>query len=109
MSSGALIRDQKADEANYLLYLGKREQERSSDALDQRRIADVQIAVPPVVPSLPAHNPLSVALGGFFLAIVLSLGAGSVAEYLDPSFRTPEEVAETLNIPVLASVPRQAA
>ncbi len=106
---GALIRDQKADEANYLLYLGKREQERSSDALDQRRIADVQIAVPPVVPSLPAHNPLSVALGGFFLAIVLSLGAGSVAEYLDPSFRTPEEVAETLNIPVLASVPRQAA
>lgn len=109
VKQNALIRDKNADEANYLLYLGKREQERSSDALDRRRIADVEIAVPPVVPSLPAHNPLTVVIAGFFLALVMGVAAGSVAEYLDPSFRTPEEVAETLNIPVLAAVPRQVA
>jgi polysaccharide biosynthesis protein PslE len=109
VKQNALMRDQKADEANYLLYLGKREQERSSDALDQRSIADVEIAVPPVVPSLPAHSPLSVMLIGFGLAIALSLAAGTIVEYLDPSFRTPEEVAETLDIPVLASIPSQAA
>jgi uncharacterized protein involved in exopolysaccharide biosynthesis len=109
VKQNALIRDKNADEANYLLYLGKREQERSSDALDRRRIADVEIAVPPVIPSLPAHSPLTVVIAGFFLALVMGVAAGSVAEYLDPSFRTPEEVAETLNIPVLAAVPRQVA
>jgi uncharacterized protein involved in exopolysaccharide biosynthesis len=105
----ALLRDQHADEENYLLYLGKREQERSADALDRRRIADVEVAVPPVIPSLPAHSPLSVVIAGFFLALIMGVAAGSLAEYLDPSFRTPEEVAETLNIPVLAAVPRQVA
>jgi len=105
----ALLRDKNADEANYLLYLSKREQERSADALDLRRIADVEIAVPPVIPSLPAHNPLTVVLAGFFFALVMGCVAGAIAEFLDPSFRTPEEVAETLNIPVLASVPRQVA
>jgi len=109
VKQNALIRAQKADEANYLLYLGKREQERSSDALDKRRIADVAIAVPPVVPVLPAHSPMLVMAIGFGLAIVMSIGSGVLAEYLDPSFRTPAEVAEVLDMPVLASVPRQAA
>ncbi len=36
LKQGALVREAKADEANYLLYLTKREQERTSDALDQR-------------------------------------------------------------------------
>ena len=48
-----LLRDTKANEDNYLLYLSKREQERASDALDQKRIANVAIAVPPVIPALP--------------------------------------------------------
>lgn len=105
----ALLRTEKADAANYLLYLDKREEERSSDALDKMRIADVAIAVPPIVPVLPAHSPLLVMMIGFVLATVMSLGAGVLAEYLDPSFRTPTEVAESLGMPVLASVPRQVA
>jgi len=105
----ALLRTEKADAANYLLYLDKREEERSSDALDRMRIADVAIAVPPIVPVLPAHSPLLVMMIGFVLATVTSIGAGVLAEYLDPSFRTPTEVAESLGMPVLASVPRQVA
>jgi capsular polysaccharide biosynthesis protein len=50
-----------------------------------------------------------VMLIGFFLAITSSVSAAFVAEYLDPSFRTPEDVVNTLNIPVLASMPRRAA
>jgi capsular polysaccharide biosynthesis protein len=46
---------------------------------------------------------------GFVLALILSLGAGYLAEYVDPSFRTPEEVTETLSMPVLASLPRKVA
>jgi uncharacterized protein involved in exopolysaccharide biosynthesis len=104
-----LIREAKANESNYLLYLAKREQERTSDALDSRRIANVVIAVPPAVPALPAYNPWFVMVIGFFLAAFMSVAAGVIAEFLDPSFRTPTEVAELLKLPVLASVPKQAA
>jgi uncharacterized protein involved in exopolysaccharide biosynthesis len=107
VTQAALIRSEKADEANYLLYLGKREQERSSDALDQRRIADVAIAVPAIVPIFPVYNPLLFLLVGFVLASIMGVSSAFIAEYLDASFRTPAEVAEALNIPVVTSVPKQ--
>ena len=103
------VREAKVNEANYLLYVSKREQERTSDALDQRSIANVSIAVPPAVPVLPAHSPLFVLAIGFLLAITVSVAAAFVSEYIDPSFRTPEDVVVTLSIPVLASMPRRAA
>jgi capsular polysaccharide biosynthesis protein len=46
---------------------------------------------------------------GFALAMVSAFGAAFIAEYLDPSFRTPSEVREELNIPVLASFPAHVA
>jgi uncharacterized protein involved in exopolysaccharide biosynthesis len=104
-----LLRDVKANESNYLLYLNKREQERTSDALDNKRIANVAIAVPAEVPVLPAHSPLSIMFAGFWVALLAGIGAGYLAELMDPSFRTPAEVAEFLNISVVTSVPRQAA
>ena len=109
VKQAALLREDKADEANYLLYQTKREQEYTSDALDKKRIADVAIAVPAVVPALPAFNPFLVGLGGLIFAGLAGIATGFIAEWLDPSFRTPNEVAEVLNMPVLASVPRQAA
>jgi uncharacterized protein involved in exopolysaccharide biosynthesis len=109
IKQGALVREAKADESNYLLYLTKREQERTSDALDERRIADVAIAVPPVVPALPAINPFTFGMLGFVFALLVGAASGFIAEHIDSSFRSPEEVTSTLKIPVLASVPRQAA
>jgi uncharacterized protein involved in exopolysaccharide biosynthesis len=104
-----LSRDVKANEANYLLYLSKREQERTSDALDEKRIGNVAIAVPPVLPLIPWLSPLLVLLVGFVLATFVSVGVVFISEYLDPSLRTPMEVVEVLRIPVLASVPKQTA
>jgi uncharacterized protein involved in exopolysaccharide biosynthesis len=109
VKQGALIRDAKANEATYLLYLGKREEERTSDALDQKKIANVAIAVPPIVPVLPAHSPWLVMFLGLVMAVIVGVAAAYIAEYLDPSFRTPEEVMETLKVPVLASMPKRAA
>lgn len=109
LKQGALLREAKADEADYLLYLGRREQERASDALDAKRIADVAIAVPAIVPALPAYSPIMVTFLGFIFSAFVGASAGYVADYLDPSFRTPEEVLDTLKIPVLASMPRRAA
>jgi len=104
-----LQREVKADESNYLLYLGKREQERTSNALDATRIANVAIAVPPAIPVLPVISiPLLIliALGS---AAVLSLGALYTAEYLDSSFHTPAQVAEALGIPVVLSISKKTA
>ena len=107
VKQGALLREAKANEAN-CLYLTKREQKQDSDALDEKRIANVAIAVPAEVPALPSRSPISILIPGFFLAVLGGIGAGYLAELMDPSFRTPAEVEEMLNISVLAAVPKQA-
>jgi uncharacterized protein involved in exopolysaccharide biosynthesis len=100
-----LIRTQKTDEENYLLYLKKSEEARMSDALDQRGILNVIVAEQPLVPVIPVGSPgMTIALG-FVLGAILSIGAALAADYMDPSFRTPSEVLDELNIPVLAAVP----
>ena len=106
VEKGALERDAKTAEANYLLYQSKREQARISDELDKKGVANVAIAVPAVVPLLHAYPPSKILLSGFALAILLALTSAYVAEYLDPSLRTPTEVTESLGIPVLAAIPR---
>jgi uncharacterized protein involved in exopolysaccharide biosynthesis len=105
----ALLREEKATESNYLLYLSKREDARASDTLDSRRIDNVVLAVPPSVPVLPATSPLFVVFVGFLLAAFVSVATTLLAEYLDPTFRTSADVIEILNIPVVVSVPNQAA
>jgi len=109
VQQSALLREAKANEESYMLYLTKREQERASDALDDKRIANVAIAVPARVPVLPAHSPSSVVFSGFWLAIFAAIVAAYLAELADPSFRTPSQVEDTLNIPILAAVPKRVA
>lgn len=93
-------------EANYLLYVKKREEARMGDALDGDRIMNVAIAEQPVAPALPVWPPLGVVLVGFIAALAAGSGAAFAADYLDPSLRTPEEVLNCLEMPVLASLPR---
>jgi uncharacterized protein involved in exopolysaccharide biosynthesis len=109
VQQSALLREAKANEANYLLYLTKREEERTSDALDDKRIANVAIAVPAEVPVLPARNPTSIMFAGLWGAFFSAIGAGYLAELADPSFRSPSEVEEILNIPLLSAVPKRLA
>ena len=101
-----LERVEKTDEDNYLLYSKKREEARISDALDQRGILNVAIAEKPLVPALPVQSPTKTSGITFLLALFLSMGAGFIGDYASPSFRTPDEVAGYLDIPVLASLPK---
>lgn len=107
VQQAALLREAKANEANYLLYLTKREQERTSDALDDKRIANVEIAVPAEVPVLPARNPRSIMFAGFWGALFSAIGAAYLAELADPSFRSLSEVEDVLKIPILSAVPKR--
>jgi len=101
-----LVRENKANEANYLLYLSKREQERTSDALDKKRIANVAIAIPPSVPALPVHSAALIGIAGFLLSIAIGTAAAYLAEYMDPSFHTPTEVVDILKIPLVVAIPK---
>lgn len=42
---------------------------------------------------------------GTMIAIIFSLGMAFIAESLDDSFKTPEEVEKYLDLPVLGAVP----
>jgi uncharacterized protein involved in exopolysaccharide biosynthesis len=104
-----LVRDAKANEENYLLYLSKRERARTSDALDKTGIANVAIAVPPSIPVLPVFGfPLIVfaAIGG---SAFLSVSLAYVTDYLDSSLKTPAQVTNLLEIPIVVSLPEKSA
>ncbi len=102
-----LLRAAKANEENYLLYHRKREEARIADALDRRKIVNAAIAEAPVVPLVPNGLPGGVKLVlSFLIASLVSLGAGFLSEHLDPSFRTPGEVKEFLEMPLLAAIPK---
>ena len=104
-----LQREVKADESNYLVYLGKREQELTTNALDATRIGNVAIAVPPAIPVLPVLSWPMTTLIAFAAAFILGVGIGYTTDYLDSSFHTPAEVIDILGIPVVVTVPKRTA
>ena len=99
-----LLRDEKAEEANYLLYQRKQEEARISDALDRSRIVNVAVAEAATIPTVPSGSRALTLLIGLFVAIAASLTAAAASEYLNPSLRTAVDVKEFLDLPVLASV-----
>lgn len=101
-----LVSTEKAAEENYLLFVKKQGEARMADALDERGIVNVAIAEQPVVPALPVWSAWAVVAVGFMAAGVAGTGAAFGADYLDPAFRTRDEVLAYLNAPVLASLPR---
>jgi len=101
-----LIRNAKADERNFLLYINKREEARISDALDSKRILNVAIAEPPSVPALPENSRGRSIFIAMALAIIVGLSAAFVSDYMDPTLRTADETAKVLEIPILAAMPK---
>jgi uncharacterized protein involved in exopolysaccharide biosynthesis len=104
-----LIRDVKAAEESYLLYLSKREGARTSDALDRSGIANVAIAVPPAIPVLPLLGLPLLMAAAVGASAMLSVSLGYAVDYFDSSLRTPAQVAHLLNVPIVVSLPRKTA
>jgi uncharacterized protein involved in exopolysaccharide biosynthesis len=102
-----LLHDLKASEEKYLLYLNKREEARIGDALDQGGILNVTIAEQATVPALPQLSGLGFGFVGVLGAGTVSISLAFVADYLNPAFRTPDEIVAYLGSPVLASLPRK--
>jgi uncharacterized protein involved in exopolysaccharide biosynthesis len=102
-----LLRNLKTAEEKYLIYVNKREEARIGDALDQDRILNVSLVESPAVPTLPVRPAWGFGMIGLMLGGAFSTGFTFISDYLDPSFRTPDEVLAFLNMPVLASLPRK--
>jgi uncharacterized protein involved in exopolysaccharide biosynthesis len=103
-----LLREVKEAETNDLLYKQKREEARIADALDRQRIVNVAIAEAATVPALPAHPHWALTLLlGILLAALISLGTAFAVDFFDPSLRTPDELRDVLQIPVLAALPKE--
>ncbi len=101
-----LLREVKEAEGNDVLYKQKREEARIGDALDRQRIVNVAIAEAATVPALPAHPHWALnLLLGILLASLVSPGVAFAVDYFDPSLRTPDELRDVLQIPVLAALP----
>jgi polysaccharide chain length determinant protein (PEP-CTERM system associated) len=102
-----LSRDYEVLRAKYVSTVSRRSDAAAAEALlladDPALFRMVEGAMAPSRPSAPDRPRL------FWLAvvaaIVASLGAAALAEWLDPSMRGPEDAA-TLGVPVLAAVPR---
>lgn len=101
-----LIENEKAALENYLLYLKKQEEARMNDALDERGIVNSVIAEAPVAPALPKWSAWTIVLVGFIAAGSAGTGSAFAADYLNSSFRDPDDVVAYLNAPVLASLPK---
>jgi len=102
-----LLREVKEAERNDLLYKQKREEARISEALDRQRIVNVAIAEAATVPALPAHpHWVLTILLGILLGCFVSPGIAFAVDHFDPSLRTPDELRDDLQIPVLAALPK---
>jgi polysaccharide biosynthesis protein PslE len=100
-----LMRRAKTAETNYLLYSQKREEARISDELDANKILNVAVVQKAFVPATHVHLRSKIMLGGFGAALFLSLAVVLLTDFFDPKFRSTDEVATYLNVPVLASFP----
>jgi len=105
LRQGDLLGELKAAEEKYLLYVNKLEEARIEDALDKGGILNVAIVEEPRAPALPARASWVFGLIGVLLGGTVSTSIAFAADYLNPGFRTPDEVVAFLGTPVLASLP----
>jgi uncharacterized protein involved in exopolysaccharide biosynthesis len=103
-----LERQVAINEENYKLYLTKFEEARISESMDKQKIANISIiepATPPLKPIKPKKR-LNVLIGGF-LGLFAGIGMAFLIEFINPVFRTREDVDQFLGLPVLATLPKE--
>ncbi len=98
-----LVRAQEVASRIYTLLLEKYHEVRIAQAM---KLANVRLIEPAEAPKFPIkpRKVLNLALAGVF-GLVLGLVLASLVEYFDDTVRTPEELAQILEVPVLGEVP----
>lgn len=102
-----LTRQIDLKEADYRKYAINLEQARIDDELESQRMSNIALAQPATLEPRPVKPRVLVNLVlGLLVAIGGALCIALLAEYLDRTFRTPEQVERGLGIPTLVTVPK---
>jgi uncharacterized protein involved in exopolysaccharide biosynthesis len=101
-------REMGMQEANYRKYFDKLEQARIDQALEFVKISNISVVQPASYPIKPVRPKklLNVALG-FFLGIFGGIGLAFISEYMDHTFKKPEDIQQKLNLPILATISKK--
>lgn len=93
-------------EASYKKYSDKLDQSRIDQALEMVKISNISIVQPATYPIKPVRpqKALNIALG-LFLGIFGGLGLAFISEYMDHTFKKPEDITQKLDLPILATIP----
>jgi len=104
---GQVQREKNIQEANYRKYNEKLEQARIDHALELEKISNIRIVQPATYPVRPVkpRKMLNLVLG-LFLGIFGALGVAFFTEFMDHTFKKPEDLEERLQLPMLTAIPR---
>jgi uncharacterized protein involved in exopolysaccharide biosynthesis/Mrp family chromosome partitioning ATPase len=103
-----LQQEQTLAAARVTQYAEGYEQARINRAMGEQRLSNISIAEPPVLPLQPkAPNKSLLALAGLFLAATMGLGSALVAEELDHTVRSAQDLHslgfhQVVSIPIIA-------
>lgn len=99
-------REMGIQEAHYRKYNEKLEQARIDQALETGKISNISVVQSATYPMKPVRpkKALNIALG-LILGIVGGIGLAFISEYLDHTFKSPEDIKQKLDLPMLASIP----
>lgn len=99
-----LERKHSTAEENYKLYIKKVEEAKVSEEMDQLKMSNISVIQSADVPRTPFGRSVNIKLLlGLIFASIGSVGLGFVFEYLQGGYTRPDQAAEDLGLPVLAS------
>ena len=103
-----LNREVSTNEANYKIYLEKKEEAQISDEMNRQKLANISVIQAAVVPSKPIKpkKVLNILLS-VILGAVSGLGFAFFSEYMGQGLSTPEAAEKKLGLPVLATASLQ--
>ncbi len=103
-----LMRDYENTQKNYQSLLDKKLHAKISENLEKRQKGEqFRIIDPANLPEKPfAPNLMKVLAMGLLVGLGSGFGFVVLLEYLDLSFKKPEEIEEALGLPVLATIPK---
>jgi len=98
-------REMMIQDANYRKYLDKLEQARIDNALEIEKISNISVVQAPTYPVKPIlpREMLNMALG-LFLGIFGGIGLAFFSDFIDHTFKKPEDIEKRLKLPTLASI-----
>lgn len=103
MVLASMLREQNVREQVFLLLRNRYEEVRIAEAMRTSNVAVIDPAVPPTSPVRP-RPLLNLALAGF-LGLFVGLGGVFLAEFLDTTVKSADEIGQLLGVPILGRIP----